>query len=178
MKRFVVWGVILIIGLGYVVYVSYPTAGFPEPLDDAVQSMEEADTETPLRRAYFTNHSREEVIEHYREEFGGWLTMRLNYPPEEAQTLIRDQTRSWYLEELVRPLRESVYINGFIPQVAKDDIWYKGEHFEAKITVRYVPSGIGERVVMAFLVLVMAYVLICEWKNEVFKLRNMRLKLW
>jgi len=158
--KLIVVGLVILGG----VYVALPAPGFPEPLDDAVQSMEEGDTEdVAVRRAYFTNHDREGVIGHYREQFGGLFTLRLNYPPEEAQTLIRDQTRSWYLEELVHPLRESVYVNGFIAQVEKDDIWYKGEHFEEKITIKYIRSGVVMRLVVYSMMVGVGYLLVKEW---------------
>lgn len=132
------------------VYTLLPAPKFPEPPPGAVQSMEEADTETPLKRAYFTNYTREQVVDHYRNQFRYKdLTLRLNYPPEDAQTLIRDQTRSTYLEELVHPLRESLFINGFVPHLAKDAINYKGVHYEEKITIKYVPSSVFVRVPIA-----------------------------
>src|SRR5688572_10976337 len=97
------------------VYLLIPNYEFPNPPVDAVQSEEPADSESPLRRAYFTNYTREEVIQHYRSQISDIpLLLRLNYPPEEAQTIIRDQTRSNYLEELAHPMRSSLYINGFI----------------------------------------------------------------
>lgn len=154
MKRFflILVGVSL---LGITIYTAYPAPKFPAPPPNAVQSMEEADTETPLRRAYFTNYTREQVIDHYKDQFRfKILTLELNYPPEDAQTLIRDQTRSRYLEELVHPLRESLYINGFIPVQAKDDIWYKGVHYEEKITIRYVQSSTLLRVVISIVSLI------------------------
>lgn len=141
--------IILMVSVGTVLlsYAIVPTKGFPEPLPGSRQSEEEADTEYIFRRAYFTDFNREEVIAHYQEQFKLSIlgieipAMRLNYPPEDAQVLIRDQTRSTFLEELVYPLRESFFINGFKPSVAKDEIWYKGVHYEQKITVRYVPSN-------------------------------------
>src|SRR3990167_4477512 len=107
--------------LGYVVL---PEPGFPAPPADALQSKEPADSESPLRRAYFTNFTREEVMSHYKKEFKWGLN--LNYPPEESRTIIRDQTRSTFLEEIVHPLRESVFINGFEPKVEKDAINIEG----------------------------------------------------
>lgn len=143
----VLTGIVL---LGTITYTVYPAPKFPDPPPNAVQSMEDADIEDPLRRAYFTNYTREQVVDHYKNQFRfKAITLELNYPPEDAQTLIRDQTRSRYLEELVHPLRESLYINGFIPQDAKDDIWYKGVHYEEKITIRYVQSSLPVRTVVA-----------------------------
>jgi hypothetical protein len=136
------------------VYVSLPIVDFPYQPLDSVQSLEDADTESPLRRAFFTNYSREEVLSHYVNEmrrtvFGITLpTYRLNYPPEDAYTLIRDQTRSTFLEEIVHPLRESIYVNGFKPKEDKDAIWYKGSPYQQKITVRFVSSDLLHRVLI------------------------------
>ena len=141
-------------GGGFLIYLALPAPGFPNPPPGAVQSLEEADVETELKRAYFTNYTREQVVAHYENQFRFRVgTLRLNYPPEEAQTLIRDQARSVYLEELVHPFRESLYINGFVPSQAKDDIWYKGEHYVQKITIRYVPSSLGIRTLFGLLTL-------------------------
>ncbi|MEK7497352.1 MAG: hypothetical protein AAB656_00340 [Patescibacteria group bacterium] len=144
------WIAVGLTALMVLAYSLLPSPNFPAPPPGAVQSMEEADIETPLKRAYFTNYTRGQIVDHYKNQFRyRVLTLRLNYPPEDAQTLIRDQTRSAYLEELVHPLRESLFINGFIPKELKDDIWYKGVHYEEKITIKYMPSSIFVRVPIA-----------------------------
>src|SRR5258708_6018642 len=145
------YSTLILFGIGFLVYLAKPAPfDFPAPPPGSFQSVEDADIESPLRRAYFTNYTREQVIAHYKNQFRMKnITLELNYPPEDAQTLIRDQTRSYYLEELVHPFRESLYINGFIPQVAKDDIWYKGVHYEEKITIKYVPGSLGIRILFA-----------------------------
>lgn len=130
----------------FLFYLSLPSPGFPEPPSDALQSDEPADKETPLRRSYFTNYTREEIMEHYKNEFKGGFS--LNYPPEEARTIIRDQTRSTFLEEIVHPFRESVFVNGFEPKDAKDAIEIKGLPWRQKITVRHVPSRLWVRLVL------------------------------
>jgi hypothetical protein len=140
-------------------YVFLPAPDFPAPPPDSVQSMEKADTEdVSVKRAYFTDFTREEVLIYYQAQFAKspllqlpLITYRLNYPPEDAQTLIRDQTRSTFLEELVHPLRESFFVNGFEPKAAKDDIWYKGIHYRQKITVKYYKSGTFVRVLVVIL---------------------------
>lgn len=148
----------------FFVYLSIPLNSFPKPPSDAVQSMEDADIETPFRRAYFTDFTREELIKHYKEQLGFPISLplplRLNYPPEDAQTLIRDQTRSTFLEELVFPFRESLFINGFEPKEAKDDIWYKGQHFRQKIIIRHIPSSVYWRIIIGVLVAISAFILI------------------
>jgi hypothetical protein len=148
----------------FILYLFYPSPDFPSPPPGSVQSQEKADTETPYRRAYFTNYTREQVIAHYKNQFKlKYFTLELNYPPEDAQVLIRDQTRSYYLEELVHPFRESLYINGFVPQVAKDDIWYKGVHYQEKITIKYVPSNFYIRFGFALATLFIMFVMIKEY---------------
>lgn len=155
----------LLFSIIFLGYLSYPTPDFPNPPDDAIQSLELADTETPFRRAYFTDYTREEVVAHYNSQMKYLPTLRLNYPPEDAEALIRDQTRSVYLEELVHPLRESVFINGFRAKEAKDDIWYKGVHYSHKITIRYVPTSIYLRLGVGFFTVMLALALIKEFKN-------------
>jgi len=154
----------------FIIYLLLPNPAFPEPPPDALQSNESADTETLLRRAYFTNYTREEVMTHYKDQFekpvifGIFLpSYRLNYPPEEAQTIIRDQTRSTFLEEIVHPFRESVYINGFKPALKKDAVFIEGKDWYQKITVRFVPSNSLTRVTVAVLTLALIVIVIKEW---------------
>lgn len=156
---------LLLFGVGFFIYLIHSAPfDFPAPPPQSVQSMEDADTESPFRRAYFTNYTREQIVAHYKNQFRMQaLTLELNYPPEDAQTLIRDQTRSAYLEELVHPFRESLYINGFIPQKAQDDIWYKGIHYEEKITIKYVPSSLAVRGAFAALTLILMAFMIHEY---------------
>ena len=149
----------------YFRYITIPSYPFPAPPPGALQSTEPADVESPLRRAYFTQYTRDQVIAHYISQVKYLPFMRLNYPPEEAQTIIRDQTRSWYLEELTHPLRDSLYINGFIPQKAQDNIVVNGVSYASKITIKYVPSSLPVRLLVSFAILAAIYVLYIEWKK-------------
>lgn len=130
-------------------YFALPNPDFPKPPPDSIQSYEPADIETPFRRSYFTNFTRSEVMDWYVNQFNkstfmdiSLPTYRLNYGPEEAQMLIRDQARSTFLEEIVHPFRESVYVNGFEPTEIKDDIFIENKHWRQKITVKLVVSTI------------------------------------
>lgn len=158
---------ISLVSLSLLFYVLLPNPEFPKPPPDAVQSMEPADTETSLRRAYFTNLNRQEVIEHYKKEFNKGFniyTPRLNYPPEESATIIRDQTRSTYLEELVHPLRESIFINGFEPKSEKDTIIINEVNWNQKIIVRFVPSSPWIRPIVLALTIASLLLLVREYK--------------
>ena len=150
------------------IYVVLPNPEFPQPPQDSLQSKEPADTETPFRRAYFTNLTREEVVAHYKKEFNSKYilpTLRLNYPPEESQTIIRDQTMSTFLEELVHPLRESLYINGFEPKSEKDTIIIEGLHWRQKIIIRYVPSIVWLRLLILGLTIAVGLLLMREYSH-------------
>lgn len=147
------------------VYLIKPLNEFPSPPSEAIQSNELADTETPLRRAYFTNLDRAAVIAHYQNVFPGPL--RLNYPPEESQTIIRDQTRSSYLEEIAYPLRESIFINGFEPKEAKDAIVINGEKFRQKIIIRHIPNDNLIRVTLGVSGLIVLFLVIKEYLKEI-----------
>lgn len=133
--------ILALIWLFCAVYLLYPDSKFPQDLPNSLRSFEPADTETPNRKAYFTNMTREQIIDFYKRNFVGVLSYRLNYPPEEAATLIRDQTQSSFLEEIVHFGKQSLYINGFVPTKPSEHIVRNGVRFTTKVTVRYVPSG-------------------------------------
>lgn len=156
----------LIFSILLLIYVSLPTPGFPNPPEGFVQSDEPADVETPLRRGYYTNMTRAEVINFYKQQFNQmkWVPqLRFNYPPEEAQVLIRDQTKSTFLEELVHPLRESMYINGFESEGTIYELNYKGSIWKNKIIIRYIPSSIYARFIVSILVISSIYLLSKEY---------------
>lgn len=133
--------ILAIIWLFCAVYFLYPDSKFPQDLPNSRRSFEPADTETPNRKAFFTNMTREQIMDFYRRNFVGVLGYRLNYPPEEAQSLIRDQTQSSFLEEIVHFGKQSLYINGFVPTKPTEQININGVHYTIKVTVRHVPSG-------------------------------------
>lgn len=158
-----------IFSLIFLFYVSLPNFNFPTPPPDSVQSSEPADMESPLRRAYFTNYTREEVLAWYKSQFNYSSlfnvkipTYLLNYPPEESQTIIRDQTRSTFLQEIVHPFRESMYINGYEPASNDDQnrIVINGVHWRQKLIVKYIPSNLVLRLILATLTLVFTPIIV------------------
>ncbi|OGM13532.1 hypothetical protein A3A76_03595 [Candidatus Woesebacteria bacterium RIFCSPLOWO2_01_FULL_39_23] len=168
MRKIIFFGYLLV-SVIFLLYLSYPQPDFPSPPPDALQSKEPGDSETPLRRAYFTNYTRSEVMDYYSGEFKlpgyfglNLLSYRLNYPPEDAQSIIRDQTRSTFLEEIVHPFRESVFINGFEPKDSKDAIFIEGRVWSQKITVRYIRSSVFVRIVFGLLTVALIFILTKE----------------
>jgi len=156
--------IIVLIYFSIFVYVILPTPTFPNPPPDSLQSKEPGDVEDlSLRRAYYTNLSREEVMQHYQSEFKGY---RLNYPPEEAVVIIRDQTKSTFLEEIVHPFRESFYINGFEPKSAEYAIVKDGRPWRQKITVKYVQSSMALRGFVIILIGTVSLFLLEVWLRK------------
>ena len=168
MKKLLIVAYVLFSAI-FLLYLGLPSPSFPLPPSDARISNEPADTENPLRRAYFTNFTRGEVTDSYQKQFEKSSlfgikipTYRLNYAPEEAQAIIRDQARSTFLEEVVHPFRESVFINGFEPKEAKDAVVIDTVPWRQKITVRFVPSNLYVRLIVGSLTLIMMFVLFRE----------------
>src|SRR3989344_6860342 len=90
-------------------------------LPESEKSTLEGDTiQIPNVSAYVSNNFRGFVIPFYSDNYQNLVKLpfpplRLNYPPEYSWTAIKKHTDSTYLEELVYPLRDSLYINGFEP---------------------------------------------------------------
>lgn len=148
------------------VYLSLPSPKFPLPPPDSLISTEPADTESIYRRAYYTNYSRSEIMAYYKGQFDTTpLQFRLNYPPEEAYDHIRDQTRSSWLEELVHPGRESLFINGFYPTKPTEQINIDGIHYLNKISIHMYPSQWYSRLTSLFLFFICAYWLKKEYEK-------------
>ena len=126
----------ILFGITLLIYLALPAPDFPDTLWDFQSSNEPADKETPLRRGYFTNLTREQLTSHYSEQFD-W-GVRLNYPPEEAQTLIRDQTKATFLEEIVHPMRESLFVAGNEVQPGGGLYEVGGVKFKQKVFINFL----------------------------------------
>lgn len=163
-----------------VFYLALPGYSFPKPPPDSIQSNEPADLESPSRRGYFTNYSRDEVLSWYEKQFdrSSFLNIKIptllfNYPPENAQEIIRDQTGSTYLQEFVHPFRESIYINGNeTPKDIDRDLYYvDGKSWYQKIIVKNVPSNIFVREAL-FLISMASAALLFKKFTELFSKRR------
>lgn len=142
----------------------------PEPvipnLEPGFKSTEPGDTtQLPGVWAYYTNLSREESISFFEERFKRssflkipLITYKLNHPPEYARETIKDTLHSNFYEELVHPLRESLFISGWIPSEDKvylknkknpiTDFTIEGVHYNTKITLFHVSSNIFSRILV------------------------------
>ena len=146
-----------IFALLLLLYMLWPAPSYVEdfsPLPKSLKSKEPGDTvQVPNIAAYFSENFRNSVIPYYKNEYQNlsrlpFPPLKLNHPPEFAYTAIRDQTPSTYLEELVYPLRDSLFINGFEPFYEDGRPKYKGAtdivvddiFFKSKTIIRFYPS--------------------------------------
>ncbi len=151
----------LVLSILFLYYLSLPEPSFPNALWDFKISSQPADQETPIRRGYYTNITREQLMSHYTREFK-W-GVRLNYPPEEAKYLIRDQTKSSFLEEIVHPMRESLFVNGYRPSSDEEILTVDDVRYDGKIIVKYVGSNLWIRLSVGMATLGVLWLLIKEW---------------
>lgn len=110
---------------------------------------------------YFSDNFREFVVPFYLKAYQDlsrfpFPPLRLNHPPEYSWTVIKKHTDSTYLEELVYPLRDSLYVNGFEPFYpdGAPKFWGStkfdadGQSFYTKTTLRFYPSKIITRILV------------------------------
>jgi len=165
MKKNLVIIVFSLLGIALLVYLAWPAPPFPNTLWDYVSSPEPADKESPLRRGYYTDITREQLMNHYVAQFG-WGE-RLNYPPEDAQTLIRDQTKATFLEEIVHPMRESLFIAGNELTPNEGTFTVDGKVYKQKVIVKYVVSNVFVRILIGLSTLGLIWILGAEWVKTV-----------
>lgn len=187
MSKFIKISFALIL-LGGTFYLILPAPKDFAPLPQGVKSTEPGDTvQIPGVSAYYTDMSRKEVLDFYTYYFSfspflnlPLLTYRLNHPPERIREVLRDTQQSTYVEEIVHPLRESVFVNGFewdndpfTPPKAriKNILIVDGKVYQFKVTLFYQESKVWQRLLIFYLTLLVTY---CLFKN--YKLIFNRLK--
>ncbi len=170
----------LILYVAGIYYLTRPVPSLPS-LDQAVRSNENGDTiQHPDQSAYYTDRDlRPDILGELQRKFNlsslGFLSYRLNYRPEEVGELVRDQLRSYYLEEVVHPLRESLFVNVWEPTkspfvVPKDQasqrMYFQKVYYPVKVTLRPVYSSLWARVLVWTLVLPAAYTVYFSMKKS------------
>lgn len=168
----------------FLYYLYLPSLELPPPLPGSAKSREPADLAFTYRPAYFTHSNRQQTMDHYTSHFSlvffddfRLKGYRLNYPPEEVSIWVRPHVYSSYLEEIVYPFRESLFINGFRPTQAKDAIWHDGVNYDEKIILKHVTSSVYVRIILGISSLAMLVLIIREL-IDVFKtlVKNMRIE--
>jgi len=181
MKRWVKITVAVVYLLG-VIYLVLPEPVIPN-LEPALKSNEPGDTvQMPGVWAYYTDLSRQEVVDFYSQAFAKspflnipLINYRLNHPPEYAQETIIDTHKNNFYEELVHPLRESLFISGWIPKedqvyLAKNkkpitEFEVDGQVFQGKMTLYHVSSPLWARILIWTGIVVLGWALIASFKN-------------
>lgn len=174
--------IITIVYLLGVVYLFLPEPVIPN-LPDSLKSNEPGDTvQIPGVWAYYTDLSREEVVAFYQQAFAKssflkipLINYRLNHPPEYAQETIIDTHKNNFYEELVHPLRESLFISGWVPSqdkvyLAKNkkpitDFEVDGQTFQGKMTLYHVTSPLWVRLLVWTGIMILGLMLISAFKN-------------
>ncbi len=172
----------------YLVGLHYLTLPAPSPpaLADSARSDEPGDTvQNPDQAAYYTfRDSRPSILGELQQKFslldflGQRLDYRLNYRPEEVGEFVRDQLRSYYLEEVIHPLRESLFINVFDPAKSPmvDDekrgqarMFLHGQYYPIKVTLRPVYSSETGRVVVWTLIFPAIYLVFLSLRKSFYE---------
>lgn len=152
---------IFILGFIYILLPGPTSRDQIPPLPDSRKSVEAGDTtQNPNNVGYYSDHRRSYITAFYYNALQkldpiGKLfpPLKLNYPPEDAYTYIRDQEKSTFLEEYVYPLRESIFVNGYEPLVKNgrsishdaDFVIVDHVYFNSKTVVRIYPTSIPLR---------------------------------
>ncbi len=164
-----------------VIYLALPSPAYPE-LSRSGRSDEPGDTwQNPDQKGYYSNLSRSEVLADIESQFnikflGITLpTFRLNYRPEDASDLVRGQLQSYYLEEIIIPFRESIFVNGWepkkspqyalLPDKSKSDLFLHGVPYDAKITLRPANSPVWARLLVWTLLFPSIYLVYLSFKK-------------
>lgn len=126
-----------------------------KPLPDSYKSQLEGDTiQIPNVAGFFSNNYRSFVVPFYSQNYQEDMhfplpPIRLNHPPEYSWIAIKKHTDSTYLEELIYPLRDSLYVNGLEPfnPDKTPKFWgaipfeVGGKLWDTKTTLRFYPSS-------------------------------------
>ncbi len=162
-----------------------------KPLPDSDKSKLAGDNieQVPNVAAYFSNNYRESAVPFYIKNY--WQKsllpfppLRLNHPPEYSWTVIKKHTDSTYLEELVYPLRDSFYVNGFEPFYSDSTpkFWgssrfeSEGHSWFTKVTVRFYPSPLKVRILVWLGIISSLFLLFKLGKEIVFPKENKLLR--
>jgi len=154
---------------------------FPQ-LPGSLKSTEPGDTVQIVNvSAYYTDLSRKEVLDFYTNYFSRspflkipLITYRLNHPPERIREVLRATQKSTYVEEVVHPLKESVFINGYewnndpfiAPEMRAENILVvNGKTYQFKITLYYQESKIWQRLLVFYSSLLIIWLLFRVYSN-------------
>ncbi|MGB9706960.1 MAG: hypothetical protein ACPLXP_02730, partial [Microgenomates group bacterium] len=161
-KNFFKLGLIYFLGI---IYLALPGPVIPE-LYSSLRSVEPGDTwQFPGIWAYYTDLSRYQVVDFFTKAYSkSWLwelplpVVKLNHPPEYCREKVRDTQWFTYCEELINPLKESLFVGGWTP---KEDEYYlkitkkpaadliiEGKVYKTKVILKHTESPIWARILV------------------------------
>ena len=192
MKIFKIFLVILfLLGNAYLVLPSPILPQEMPPLPNSVRSSEPGDTTQVANvAAYYTDLSRKEVVNFYFNQFSRsslnsilLITYKLNHPPERIREVLRDTQKSTFVEEIVHPLRESLFVSGFEwdndpftpeKQRIKNILVVNGKVYRFKVTLFYQGSQAWQRLLIWWGIWVLGYLLLVQYKKIYATFRHYR----
>jgi hypothetical protein len=165
----------LVFFLGTVYLVLPAPKDFPS-LSPSVKSIEPGDTvQIANVSAYYTDISRQEAVDFYYRYFSRsplWgiplPTFKLNHPPERIKEILRKTQQSTYVEEIVHPFRESLFVSGFEwdndpftkpARRIKNILIVNGKVYQFKVTLYYQEAKVWQRLLIFYLTLGAIYCL-------------------
>ncbi len=177
--------VLFILGVIYLIWpIPKSVFDFP-PLPNSIKSDLDGDTwQNNNLVAYYSNFRRDEITKFYKDFYSIRIfgikipPIRLNHPPENAYTYVRDQQESTFLEEYVYPFKASIFVNGYEPAVENkmhniptdfvgDTVGFKEVRYASKTTLKYYPTRVLTRVLIYIGVWVMSILLFKTLKRAV-----------
>ena len=171
-------------GMFFSLYLLLPGPKLPPAdLPESPQSDEPGDTwQIANVSAYYTNLDRSTAVSFYEKYFSRssffaipLLTYRVNHPPEKAKQVFIDTKRSYYLEEIVHPFRESLFVNGFdwkndvftSPQSrSQNRLEFANQFWQSKVSLRWFYSSFLTRLSLFWASWGLIYLTVNLWKKE------------
>lgn len=176
---------LFILGLLYIILPGPTSVKNLSPLPRSVASDEPGDTvQVPNIAAYFSFSNRADITKFYHSNyqdlfiFGKFIPpLTLNYPPEEAKRVIRDQLYVTFMEEYVYPLRGSIFVGGYEPFVHNellktphnfvgDHVHINGVYYDSKTTLRFYPNNTIGRIFVYLAIWGMSIWLFKIWRKS------------
>lgn len=163
-------------------YLCLPTPKDFPALPGSVKSIEPGDTvQIANVSAYYTDLPRKEAVDFYFKYFSRstflripLITYKLNHPPERIREVLRDTQQSTFVEEIVHPLKDSVFVNGFewdndpfTPPERRiaNILIVDGKTYQFKITIYYQESRLWQRLIVFYLCIVFIYLLLKSFEQ-------------
>jgi len=178
--KYILLSLVYILGLIYL----FPAAPVTPDLLPSTRSTEEGDTiQHPDQKGFYTNLTRKESVSQMQSKYALTIfgqkipSYRLNYRPEEAFGMVRDQLKSSFLEEIVYPMRDSLFVNGWEPQNApmyantsKDKIpglFFDNVAYFSKVTIKPNHSSLVARFIIWTLIFPATYLVYFSLKKSI-----------